>query len=1244
MSLTDFSFTQLFCALNEAAAEPQLPLPTAEATESVASTVPSSAVSSAAKPPKETATLSTHDCVLLKLSLTCAICGRLLRHQPAAIETCGHCFCYNCINVALENGCAPLTAEWPWCTLAEVVGAAQVRWAAATGEPASAKSGCTTATDPPGVSMHATGETTDEHHNLDEVQAAAAPALRAALSTTVLPSRQPRKMRKLRQVCPLCLGPAFKWMLVPLPTIADLCTALHAAYPEMEKTLGLLTAASLDNAAPITESGPALTTRDEAEGQVEGDQEGNGRLVNAPSSSITDPFAARPLLSNAEVWRGGQGSQGEKCVDDEKEQRRRRGGGPRKEITFAADIASRVPNAPAPIAINADVSLNQTSQPVADGPCTAYKVSVRANEEHSSNSAEAEEQEGSLSRSALAASLQFSADLIPSPALSPATTRVPSHQNAPHAWPRSGALNALVSTPMCREDVLGNSPADANDHSDAQQVGPGGVDAMVSPHPPTPAHHYEDTARDNARVVSGVDGFKASLPRFRTQRHPWLPNDTVQTPPCQGGVPSLIATPSMWGEETDGLAPSSTCRPILLDSIDVARRAHASPIPGCVFLWDGVQEEENLKRRGSGQSCSTTPGLASRYSYSAIRTGEISEGACSKGGAERCGCDADREQPRRAGIGTSSTRSSRTLGSALCSVHPQDIWELHTALARRHPRLPSCFAALRHGRIRWQEDVASEPYVNEPAAGSTRHTALQPPPPILCVAGHYPKQPCPSSQSRSSSLCLLATLTPAVCTALVIGVPCLDMAWVVSPTSSPWTAHAVSGWKTSTAVVDRAPLLVENGKQGSNAFQDTLNRLTAAPQTSSKSPRLAIPLPASWMATTQRALLEHLHPTTQARGAQDEFGTDVTRGSVQTYQFFLLPDGATRQLVEMLYHQWNPGELCESGQTEDTSPFAPTPHQTPSRKRGRDAVYGIGVAHDGGDWSVTDGHPQRAWRRLLLVAGGAVVELSWMLFEALVTTTTALECDDSASDADSLENSLTSHLRHLHASVDDNLWVHVDVADYCRKPSPSPQTATGSVRTNVARDTLFLLYSTAVARDVFTQLVSMTGVREQCTHISPSSHSTPASTSSGEHGAPAIRAYLQRFKTFLDRLATLVALAASPVLPGSGSSYEGAQLQHEARPSSWLLENIAQGRCCADSSAATWPIPEIHEADGDDSVAFTTTDEVQSSGEPARTPCDADFFSNVEHGAEGTSLMEEAAPPPLYRAGVYRTLLYADTP
>ncbi|GET92574.1 ring finger protein, conserved [Leishmania tarentolae] len=1238
MTFANFSFTQFFAALDEAAAEEQSATADVTATApvtvtSASSAVPSESITHMAKTLPNTATLSLHDCVLLKLSLTCALCGRLLRHRPAAIETCGHCFCYACINNALENGCVPRRTEWPWSTLEKEVNTAELRWSAATVVPTSEKSSRgSTAAATPGSAPQANEETADGHPNCHEVQLETPLGPRVARPMDAQPSRHPRKLRKVRQMCPLCLGPAFKWMLVPLQRLADLCNALHLAYPGLEGALGQLTTKMPDSAASITESRAVSANRDEAGGQIHSELQWHARPASDSSDLIAAAFTPRLSVPGAQDWRSSQ--------DEEAERRcRRRSGGPRKEITFAADIASRVPHISAQVAADAQPTANETFDPVSEARCVAHSAGVEAIEEEMSNSAEAEE-EDSVAGAEMASVLQLSADLIPSPsgifvsAFPAATTQTSCHTVSPSSKQRVAELNAPNRTPLLREEVLGHSPTDANEDGDTQKSGKGGVDAVVRLDS-TPADQNAKDKQGTAVAAANASAPQVLFPFLAAARHHCLLLDTVSTLSDKRSALYQVATSPTRTKEADGVLPPSAWPPTPLGGIDAILRGSASSTSGWSVVWDGVNETKSDNSSGSDEGCPATLALACTCTYSTVRAAEGGQELAFP--EEKNGSSGiDREQRCPALTGAFSGVSRHTGTDGVASVHMQDVWELHTALIRRHPQLSPCFAVLRYGRVRWQTDVATEDDDSESAFDSACDGAPHPLPPILCVVGHYPQQPLASCRRDPSGLRLLPMLTPTACTALVLGVPCMDMAWVASPTSLTWRAHAVSGWQTSTTVADSASSPFESERQRPNAFQDILERLAGASRASSQPQRLAEPLPASWMATTQRALSAHLHPTAQASDTQNGVGSTVAHTAADAYLFFLLPDGATWQLGEMLYRQWIHEELRPSEQAKKAPSLVRTPLVSLSRKRRRDGVHVSGVTCGVDSWSSTDGHPQRAWRRLLLVAGGAAVELSWTLFEALVATAASFEGGDSGvegqttTDMESLVNSLTSHLRHRRTSGTHNLWVHVDVAECSRESSPSPQSAASPIESHGAQHTFFLLYSMAVARDVFAQLVAENEVHGK--------------SSSGDHGAVRTRAYLQRFKVFLDRLAALVALVAAPVVPRSSSLYDGTSHRQEARPSSWLLENIAQGCCSAGSSVENSALSQAQGTFSDVSASCIITGEAPSSGDWAMRQLNAGSFSTGKCGADGEWQVEGGAFPSLQRAGVYRSLIYADTP
>lgn len=127
----------------------------------------------------------------LKASLTCPLCARLLRCNPTAVVPCGHLFCYDCINCATEEGFGNSQAlPWPW-----------------------------------------------SHQLCPEVQR------RIASSST--------RKKKIRFTCPVCLGPSFKWTLVKLPLVEEMCSQLHQRLPALEGELRQLTDADVVERPPV---------------------------------------------------------------------------------------------------------------------------------------------------------------------------------------------------------------------------------------------------------------------------------------------------------------------------------------------------------------------------------------------------------------------------------------------------------------------------------------------------------------------------------------------------------------------------------------------------------------------------------------------------------------------------------------------------------------------------------------------------------------------------------------------------------------------------------------------------------------------------------------------------------------------------------------------------------------------------------------------------------------------------------
>ncbi|KAG5466650.1 hypothetical protein LSCM1_00819 [Leishmania martiniquensis] len=1248
MSLVNFSFTQFFASLGEGS--PEQWHATTEATASAPacaisaeSNVPSAAISPTTKPFMDAVNLSLRDCVLLKLSLTCAICGGLLRRRPAAIETCGHCFCYDCINDALEKGCTPRMVEWPWCTLEKEVGAAEVRWASATAASASAESlHRRTLVETPGGAAQITAEFPGGPTDRDEVQAAAPPGPPTALSSTAPQSGQPRTSRKVRQVCPLCLGPAFKWMLVSLQPLADLCNTLRSAYPGLEEALGQLTASALNSGAGATASRGAPVNREDKGGPIDSDAQQQVPPTSASANIFTAALTAGPSLHGADAQcsiQGGEDGEG----DEEAERRRRRSsGGPRKGITFAADIASRVPKRPAAVTA-AHLAAIQTSDPVADVVRAVHCGGVEAINDDLSSTAEAGEQEGGVERAALASTLQLSADLIPSPgspapAFSVATRQAPCHTLSHRALQGGAELSVLTSAQLCRDDVLGSSPAETSEDEDARLSRKESRDSMASLLF-APTNQHAMASLGPSHVAADTNASQSALAFLEPQCPLPLLLDAAPALPDRRSVPWSVGASRRRTEETGGLTPPPTPVLVLLDSIDVILHARVSSIPGWSVIWDGDNEGKGIGARGCGEGCPTTLALESRCSYSSIRVADTSDDERAVAERGRGSSDANHKHRRPAPMGALSRAARRSAGAELASAHAHDIWELDTALVCRHTLLPSCFAVLRHGRVRWQASVTAEVDGSQPEAGPAYSGAGHLHPPIMYVVGQYSQQSPVPRTSASSGLHLRPTFTPAACTALVLGVPCVDMTFFSSPTSLPGTAHAVSEGPASTTVFAGASLPFGCERQRPKAIQEAWKRRVGASSASTKPQCLAEPRPVSRMVTPPQDLLARVDSNTPACDTQGG-----VHAAEDTYLCFLLPDGATRQLGEMLYHQWARGESAQPQQAEDASPLTAAPCLSSSRKRRRGAVRDSGVTQGISGWSVTDGHPQRAWRRLLLVAGGAAVELSGTLFEALVATAAALEGGDrtaeegNATDTDPLLNSLAAHLLHERASDAHNLWIHVDLADSRRESSP-PLT-TNLARTPGPPHRLFLLYSTAVARSVFEGLVE-TDICGKWACTSPSSASQTLSPPPRELDAARTCRYLRRFKTFLDHLAALVALVAAPALPDSAAAPKKASRRAEARPSSWLLENIAQGCHIAEGNVTTPQPSETPDSVGGGTVASIVAKETRSRENPTAQERPTASLPIDESNKRQES---EAAPPSLQQVGVYRSLLYADTP
>lgn len=152
----------------------------------------------------------------LQTLLRCPICSRLLLHDPAVVDTCGHAFCYDCINVGIEKGCFPISLP----------AAAQGRRQNTEGD-AEKPAGDEAEREESVVSREGSSQ------RKEEGMAAHDPA-KDSRSRREKERRAQPKQRRRKFTCPLCLGPVHKWNLVRVRFIRDLVMEFvsHAAIAE----------------------------------------------------------------------------------------------------------------------------------------------------------------------------------------------------------------------------------------------------------------------------------------------------------------------------------------------------------------------------------------------------------------------------------------------------------------------------------------------------------------------------------------------------------------------------------------------------------------------------------------------------------------------------------------------------------------------------------------------------------------------------------------------------------------------------------------------------------------------------------------------------------------------------------------------------------------------------------------------------------------------------------------------------
>ena len=1306
-SLASFSFSQFFSCHDESYE--------VETTTATAFSANEHGIDMSSTLPSSSAVFSFEDCVRFKLCLTCALCGRLLRHQPAAIETCGHCFCYECINTAVEDGCVPVVKEWPWSRLAEEVEAGAARWAASTSTAPQATDTGRTAHD--SASPRPPAKTEDAEKCV-VVRAVTPSRVRPStcLAATNGATAQPdpfRKPRKIRQKCPLCMGPAFKWLLVSVPPVAELCTQLSLAYPALEETLNQLTSNAARSPAessserkgvPLPHSPQTKETPTQGGNSDAAEEQHQQQKIQLSSDGATDALFAVTAFTPSSVpptprhsgasFRGGESRSNSKrsshsTSDEEDEEvvrrRRRSSGGPRKGITFADEVlaVAQKPHckpvtersaphfATLPVLTSeehskpAAVSALSTLSNVADA---LLSIGEKGKEpldaptlRGSSRSASSGGSNFSVvTTAAISTSPQLSVDLIPSPSTS---TTAPVATTPHPTW----------SDEVAHSDSGGRvrgTPRLSSQQARQQQQPPLQPTGILGQSPS--ADHFAEAEEEEERTENSSRG----LPLIRSGT---VVNADFTAALRASQVPYLSKTI----EEDAGKADSALRSPSASDLLerDFLEKGFAeTPVTeretSCVLLDTSSLSVESLtrfsahpvKKHGgaSGQppccpACddctfvcdeADTHGAQSAFSpYSCVRAtltrcpAHLFHRRVDK---SRCKQQAATEQQDG---GTSW--SEGMAAAAAASVHPCDVWELNAAHLHRHPHVPSCYVVLRSGRLTWHDSRGDDNSKAVAAAVAVR-----------CVAGSYP----PRSSAKKTEPCrrTVSLLSPAVCTAAVLGVPCVDIDWFLTP------PPARSSWEVYVAALGAATAAATDGGEtcSTEASTPVPTFLEASCLSSMRYPLQPWRIP--WMMSTRQTIRssEMLALSSPPSSSSNSVPTQQQPGMSF---FFVLPDGAVSQLADAFYDSWKASrhdhhhhrshhsEKQDQWEEEETNKCLRTPQK---RQRDGDA--------QGEAWDATDGHPQRAWRRLLLASGCAVVEISALLFALLAAAATDMETsasdvkDETAEEA--AATALTRHARLLPRDAPTSSWIHVDIDEGCHEGCHNGEHANASAAASCTRNksadhtpsetqlTLFLLYSTMAAR-------------RACEHLSLGAAVTPChsceTTTSG--AASAESAFHLAFHQLLRRIADLLVFMLSPIL------LEVLQftlpIVSEVRPASWLLESIVDDCRCTGSrmrrvsSKQRKKEAQTNAGDSRDNRTDKKThrerpqgasshqqqhkqnlnaaDELHALGSDAERANSATPLSFL--GASPSPFSDASQNPP-QRFGVYRSLLYSDTP
>ncbi|KPA85933.1 RING finger protein conserved [Leptomonas pyrrhocoris] len=1232
-SLVSFSFSQLF-SYHDAPHADEDPVawknnavtsPTTVSTREVALCAATSNTPSSSGP-----TFSFEDCVRFKLCLTCALCGRLLRHQPAVIETCGHCFCYDCVNTAVEDGCVPLVQQWPWSRLSGEVEAAAARWAAATAakrEEESVQEPRTAVTTSDTKSPGRSGGNEEDDVVVTAVTPTRAgpPSPFAAANAVEAPPSRPRKLRKVRQKCPLCLGPAFKWMLVTVPSVAELCTQLSVAYPALEEVLSQL-ADSSDGSCSV---GVAVHNSSPSNAQRKGAEEDNKEQHEQPSSTHSAPDAVvdlvtaafTPSVASSTVRQSGGGARhghdSSSQEDEEAVRRRRRNcGGPRKEITFADEVRASLEETHSrpivrlplqyPVLVTDELCEPQAATNAPPHRSAGFAPpAVEENGERKDESSSTPALPGSSgslsSRSSItAAALQLSVDLIPSPdmnaVMSSTTGRQLTRGNGQTTPPPSSPQHEQeqLVTNMCHAFIiLGQSPS-----TDQQDEG----EAIANHAPPHP--YAKPTTSSQVPYLS----------------------ETLES--VDNGGTGVIGVPHATGLKATGREEENVVLDFMTDQ------------PGCVLLDTTPLADEFISRFITHLPEKQKDSAASGYTFlcdrASVNAGQATTQArvsqrtppysCVRASSESCYAHildtlVDNE-PRDPSDWSGSSVT-------VASVHPHDVWQLETAHVQRHPHIPNCFSALRVGHLVWLE------HDNKEESATTGHLSTAPP--LRCVAGSYPAASSENQDvhdSDSFAARRISSLSPAVCTAAVFAVPCIDIGWFSVRGNAPWKMYVATSEKESSGTTANHSVVSSSAKPS----------LFWNPSCGRK--------PGAWMADTRHILLTsglrrqaQTAPATANSPAPDA----SSRTGPSAFYFFLLPDGAVLQLARIFYRSWSSARHVASKHAdehrEEDQGLPQHEHLNTSRKRRRDSDAQSEA------WDTTDGHPQRAWRRLLLVLGGAVVEMSASLFAAVAAASVeSEEKERTTKDVADAKNSVppskrrqddaaaavASHAKLSEQNVSMSNWIHVDIDE----GSPSTECATAATKdAQLAQHTLFLLYSPAVVRKACD---CVSGDKA----LSRDAFNVPKQTNTGG------LCFNFAFQIFLTRIAALVASVLTPTLPAALQTVP--TVAHEVRPARWLLENVAEGRRSAGSSKSRKAQPQAEETRPQKIIASGEANSVQpqsqlSSSTP-QTPAVVDgtgratVVSSLVAPLTSTVLPSDESPGPPQRVGVYRSLLYSDTP